>query len=54
MHTAALFTRMGISFLDIKKIEVKLELYELAAEEVRKSDMTKAQKSTLIDTIEAQ
>jgi|GEM_PF-1966473 len=37
VNTAILYNSLGISFLDVKRIEVKMELLELAKEEVKET-----------------
>ncbi|PHQ75384.1 MAG: hypothetical protein COB74_04760 [Shewanella sp.] len=37
IHTAILYNRMGISFLDVKRVEVRMELLKLAEQDVEKS-----------------
>ena len=37
IQTAILYNRMGISFLDVKRVEVRMELLKLAEQDVEKS-----------------
>lgn len=56
VNTAILFNSLGINFLDVKRMEVRMELYEKAKEDVKNSsennDIRKDQELALMEDID--
>jgi hypothetical protein len=55
VNTAILYNRMGINFLDIKRIEVRMELLALASEEIErdKNTISRDKSQELVEKIDS-